>query len=359
MEFDEFLQKDKKLWNQFIDSSPYSTILQLWEWGEVKVTEGWTPYRLALKDEGVIKITSQVLVKRAPLLGNYMYIPYGPVFRSINDLKKYFSPFLQLLKEFAISQDCFVLEIDPLIGKLVSEDDKNNFSFNPYVDEQVKKVLLKEGFIISKRNFQPKHKLFYDLTKKEEELMNQMKKNTRYNVRLSEKKGVTVEITKLNSPEASSKIDQFYNLLLETQKRTKGYPIRPKSTFLELLKQFKDTENIEILTASLGKDIIAMNISEFTSHWSSSFYGASNRLHPEAKASYLLRWKSVLRAKERGCKVYDFWGYIPGSEQHKGYSDNKLSFGGVRVDTYGVFSLPLSKLKYLVWDSLLPLRRYF
>lgn len=368
MDIKVFKETEKQQWNNFIDSTPYSTILQFWQWGEVKKSEGWEPFRLAYFDNEEIKIAAQVLIKRAPLLGNYLYIPYGPVFRSKDDLQKYLPEFLTGLRNFAKENNCFVIEFDPLIGKLVEEaGTEAEFDTNqrlsevllPYLDKQIKEILKENGFQISKRNFQPKYKLFYDLIKSEDELMMQMKKNTRYNVRLAEKKGVKVEITKMNSPEAKEKINQFYDLLLETQERAKGYPIRPKSTFDQLLSEFKDLDNLEIFSASFQGDVIAMNISEFTGHWASSFYGASNRLHPEVKATYLLRWKSVQRAKEKGCKVYDFWGIIPGSKQHQGYSETKLSFGGTRMDTFGIFALPLSGWKYQVWDKLLPLRTKF
>jgi peptidoglycan pentaglycine glycine transferase (the first glycine) len=143
---------------------------------------------------------------------------------------------------------------------------------------------------------------------------------------------------------------------LSTQERAKGYPIRPKSTFTSLLEVFKNTKLLKYFEARFQGDLITANISQFTSYWSSSFYGASNRLHPDTKAAYLLRWESVLEAKRRGCRIYDFWGIILDSKQHQGYSETKLSFGGTRMDTYGIFALPLSGWKYEVWDKLLPLR---
>lgn len=203
---------------------------------------------------------------------------------------------------------------------------------------------------------QPRHKLFYDLSKTEEELLMLMKKNTRYNVRLAAKKGVEVTSLEISDEKMSKKIDEYYELLLSTQERTKGYPIRPKSTFTTLLEVFKNSNLLKYFEARFQGDLITANISQFTSYWSSSFYGASNRLHPDTKAPYLLRWESVLEAKRRGCKVYDFWGIILDSKQHSGYSETKLSFGGTRMDTYGLFAHPLSGWKYLVWDKLLPLR---
>lgn len=353
--FKIFHEEDTVGWNRFIDSTPYSTILQFWQWGEVKKSEGWEPFRIGIEVDGQLKVAAQCLMKLAPFLGNYLYIPYGPVFRDINEFKSFLPDLLIGLKDFAVKRNCFVIEFDPLIGRLVDTEDSSEV-LGPYLNKKIKEILLSNGFQISNRNVQPKHKLFYDLTKSEEELLMLMKKNTRYNVRLAQKKGVQINKISFSNPEAKIKVDQFYELLLETKDRAKGYPIRPKSTFEKLIEVFKESNEIELFEAVFENDLLTMNISEFTSYWSSSFYGASNRLHPDVKGAYLLRWESVLEAKRRGCKVYDFWGVIMDSKQHQGYSETKLSFGGVRMDTYGIFALPLDKLKYRAWDRLIPLR---
>jgi lipid II:glycine glycyltransferase (peptidoglycan interpeptide bridge formation enzyme) len=162
----ELRSDQKKQWNNFIDSTPYSTILQFWQWGEVKKSEGWQPFRLAYFDNKEIKIASQVLIKSAPFLGNYLYVPYGPVFRKVTDLERHLPDFLNELKAFAQEKNCFVIEFDPLIGELVEQGESSE-SLVPYLDKSVKESLHESGFQLSKRNIQPKYKLFYDLTKSE------------------------------------------------------------------------------------------------------------------------------------------------------------------------------------------------
>lgn len=355
MEFKEFNESEKSEWNLFVDSTPYATILQFWEWGELKKSEGWQSYRVALVDSDEIILSAQCLLKKAPVLGNYLYVPYGPVFRDAQVFKQNLPHFLSELKTFAEAKGCFVIEFDPLIGKLVDEIEPSENLLH-YLNTEIKKILVDNGFSISKRNMQPRHKLFYDLSKTEEELLMLMKKNTRYNVRLAGKKGVEVTSLEISDEKMPQKIDEYYELLLSTQERAKGYPIRPKSTFTTVLEVFKNSNLLKYFEARFQGDLITANISQFTSYWSSSFYGASNRLHPDTKAPYLLRWESVIEAKRRGCKVYDFWGIILDSKQHIGYSETKLSFGGTRMDTYGLFALPLSNWKYIVWDKFLPLR---
>jgi lipid II:glycine glycyltransferase (peptidoglycan interpeptide bridge formation enzyme) len=173
---------------------------------------------------------------------------------------------------------------------------------------------------------------------------------------LAQKKGVKIREYDLSDPKIDRKLLQFYDLLLMTQDRAKGYPIRSFDYFKKFFKNFAGTNSVFLLEATYEDKTIAMNISQRTKYWSSSFYAASNRLFPEVKAPYLLRWESIMKARAMGAKLYDFWGIIPNSSQHQGYSDNKLSFGGVRMDTYGILTLPLSFSRYFIWDKLLPLR---
>ncbi|KXK26981.1 MAG: Lipid II:glycine glycyltransferase [candidate division WS6 bacterium OLB20] len=341
-------------WNRFIDSSPWGDILNYWQWGEVKRTEGWTPHRLALVEDGRTLLTAQMLIKPAGPLGNLAYVPHGPVFASTENLFAHLKEFTAHLRSVASDLGCFAIEIEPKLGSYVEGDLSENLK--PFTDKDALNAFLQNGYKKTGRNMQPRYKLLYDLALSEEQLLGMMKKNTRYNVGYAERKGVSVTEYLPDDPQISGKLQLFYSLLEDMQERAGGYPIRPFSSFEKLLQEFKGTAAVSLFETAFEGDTIAINISERTGYWSSSFYAGSNRLHPNVKAMYLLRWKSVLAAKAAGCKVYDFWGIIPGSDQHKGYSDTKLSFGGVRIDHAGILALPLKPVQYMVWDKVLPLR---
>lgn len=350
-EMSDFHVLNKNEWNTFVKSCKYTSVLQMWEWAETKTLEGWVPLRSQYFDANDNLIcVMQALVKKIPLLGNYVYIPHGPVF---NDLQAFDQIKNNLLS--GLKKDSFVIEIEPLLGVSQSEQELSS-NLQLYTDQRVLKTLQQTGFHLTGRNMQPKYKLFYDLDQSEEELLARMKKNTRYNVRLAEKKGVVVDEISLDDPKIDQYLDEFYNLLLEMQQRAKGYPVRPKSSFKKLFDEFRGTDNIKLFRTSYQGDLIAINISEYTDFWASSFYAGSNRMHADVKAPYLMRWRSVQAAKRRGCKVYDFWGFIPGADEHKGYSDNKVSFGGERIDMHGILAYPIVKWKYFIWDKLIPLR---
>ncbi len=355
-------KENKDEWDSFIENSRWGDILQFWEWGETKASEKWTPKRLGVYKDGELILAAQCLLKEAGVLGKYIYIPHGPVFQTINGLKEGIKPLKEALIQLAEQEEGFAIEIEPKIGELPDELLESPIvseNLQYLIDPAVLKLFESQGFRKSKRNMQPKYKLYYDLDKSEEELLQTMKKNTRYNIKLAAKKGVVINEYSLDDKKIDQKLVQFYDLLLITQDRAKGYPIRSFEYFKTFINSFKNLNNVSLFEASYEGKTIAINISQRTKYWSSSFYAASNRLFPEVKATYLLRWKSILKAKEMGSKLYDFWGIVPGSDQHKGYSDNKMSFNGVRIDTFGLLSLPLSPSRYFIWDKLLPLRSKF
>lgn len=351
-------QKDK--WNSFVDNSPYGDVLQYWEWGEVKREEGWEPLRVWLKSGKDVGIVGQLLIKRVSGLGNYFYMPHGPLFAKTKNEKRKnkesLGKFVQGLKNLAVEKGAFVIEIEPKIGSFIEGLGGMSEGLEHFVNPEYLDVFKSAGFSRTSRNMQSKHKLLFDLSKSDDELLAMMKKNTRYNVGYAERKGVEVIETKFSDKEASRKLDKFYEMLLENQKRTKGYPIRPKRSFEKLVEEFKGLDNLVFEEAVHEGDTLAMNITQRTKHWSSSFYGASLRLKSNLKATYLLRWKSIQSAKSYGSKVYDFWGFVPNAKQHKGYSEHKISFGGTRIDHVGLMAMPINKMKYQVWNNLIPLR---
>lgn len=343
MQFQEI--KDKKTWNDFILNNSHTDILQSWEWGETKKIEGWKPYRFGVKDgleeydfeEGELLVGAQVLVKTYKFFGKLAYIPHGPVFVTPPDKDlptALWRKFEQGLVKWAKSKSIYTIELEP----------KATFHEARYGEYK-----FLENWSICNRNRQPKYKLIMDITKTKDEILAGMEKNTRYNVRYAKRKGVEVNKYRFDDPKIEEVLDRFYNLVLKMQERADGYPVRSKKYFEHLIENFKGTGNMMFIEAEYDGDVVAMNISQFTDYWASSFYAGSIRKHSKKKPPYLLRWESILEAKKRGCKIYDFWGIVPDSKHHKGYSRHKLSFGGDRVDFVGVLRYPLS-WKAVLWE---------
>lgn len=346
--------QDEKAWNRFVDYSPWGDILQMWQWGELKKTQGWKPLRIGVIRDGFLILTAQILLKPVPLLGNYAHVPHGPVFHSKEDLEAGLPYLVEFISKISRTYDFAVLEIEPKIGRLINSDNDQNSEHGlknllPFYNPEIIEIFTKNKFQITGRNVEPIHKLYYDLTQDEEILLGLCQKNTRYNIKLAEKKGVVVKEYLPDSLEIKEKLTEFFELVKITQDRAKGYPVRDLKTYLKLFELFKGTDHISLFEASYEGETIVMNVSQRNKFWSSSFYAGSNRKFTNVKAPYLIRWRSIQKAKKYGSKTYDFWGIVPGNK-HAGYSDHKLSFGGTRIDNYGLLALPINPIKYELWN---------
>jgi len=75
--------------------------------------------------------------------------------------------------------------------------------------------------------------------------------------------------------------------------------------------------------------------------------GASNEVGLKNKASYLVQWSVIQKAKEKQCRFYDLCGIDP--DKNPGVYEFKKGMGGVERTAPGPFELSPSKLKgYLV-----------
>jgi lipid II:glycine glycyltransferase (peptidoglycan interpeptide bridge formation enzyme) len=146
---------------------------------------------------------------------------------------------------------------------------------------------------------QPQTTLVLDLGHTEEALLEQMHSKTRYNIRLAERKGVTIREGK--NP------DIFTTLNAETTQRDgfKSHDAAYYAAFLDIqgVRQFTayNTEGTPIATILTISTPSAMTY----------IHGASSNTDRQLMAPYLLQWHAIQEAKHAGCTEYDFWGIAP------------------------------------------------
>jgi peptidoglycan pentaglycine glycine transferase (the first glycine) len=152
-------------WNHFLESHPGAHLLQMGEWGELKKDFGWKPVRIINNEVG-----AQILFRRLPLGLTIGYMP-KPVFSN----------------QWSVVSEQFWKEVDSVCKKnhaifLKIEPDVWNDQF----------ILHNSSFIISPHNIQPPRTIVVDIKDSEETILSRMKPKCRYNIRLAEKKGITV-----------------------------------------------------------------------------------------------------------------------------------------------------------------------
>lgn len=171
----------------------------------------------------------------------------------------------------------------------------------------------------------PEHTLCIDLTKSEDEILEDMKQKGRYNIRLAEKKGVEIFEEK--------NIENFWTLLQRTAKRD-GFTTNKKAVYQSMIESFG--ENGILLTATDEEgDVLASSIFVKSGDMAVYYYGASSPEKRFLMAPYLLQWRGIQWAKEKGATVYDFLGIAPEEDENhrlKTVSDFKLKFGGERIE---------------------------
>jgi lipid II:glycine glycyltransferase (peptidoglycan interpeptide bridge formation enzyme) len=173
-----------------------------------------------------------------------------------------------------------------------------------------------------------------DLSASEEELMNGMRKTTRYLVRRGLKDGVRIDMN-----DSLTSLDEFWKLYEVTFSREDFTPF--SRTFIE--KEFNSFHKYQNASFFLGEPppkfaqegasgFTAGSLVVFTK--SSGFYHQGASIHTKIPVPYVLQWHSMLEAKKRGCQFYNLYGiYHPGRTPRawQGLTLFKQGFGGFEI----------------------------
>jgi len=338
MEIKEASIEDKKRWNNFVLESPYGSFLQSWEWGDFQESLGNKVFRLQIIDKGQILGTMLLVKHRLPRNFSWLYSPRGPVWGLGNWDLKIGQSLRQYLATIARNEKAIFLKIEPKIEKRISHQN----------------LKIPEKFIQS-TSVQPENTLILDLEKSSAEILAQMHPKTRYNLKLSERKGVTCRISD-NSP---YDINAFYEILKETASKNK-IKIFPFKHYQKLIKILSKENLVELFIAEYKKKPIAAVIASFFGSEASYLHGASLYNFRRLMAPHQLQWKVILEAKNRSCKKYDLWGIAPENQpNHKwaGITRFKKGFGGQVVQYLGGLDFVYLPFWYKIYKAGTFLRR--
>lgn len=353
-----------KAWNTLLTSLPHPPLLQTWEWGQLKAQYGWQPYPLVwdgetfhvLKTSEVppknVQAAALVLVRALPIRGfaarlSVVYVPKGPVLDWSNIALR--QRVLRDLRAFARRKGAIFLKMDPDVrvgtGLPHAPDDHPD-----PLGQSLISNLQSLGFHFSQDQIQFRNTITLDLTRSEDELLARMKQKTRYNVRLAERKGVTVRVG------TESELDMLYRMYAETSVRD-GFVIRDQTYYLDLWRSFLHAGLLEPLVAEVeGEPAAAVMIFRFAG---TAYYlnGMSRNAHREKMPNYLLQWQAMRRAQAAGCTVYDLWGapdVFDESNPMWGVFRFKEGLGGEVVRHIGAWDLPVQPLMYRLYTQILP-----
>ena len=259
-------------WNHFLAKHSNVHLLQTGEWGELKSAFGWKAMRVISGNAGV-----QILFRKLPLGFTIGYIPKANVDQSL------WSEIDSVCKR----NRALFLKLEPDLWN----------------DQQLGTWNLK--LRTSPHNIQPPRTIIIDIRGSEDQILAKMKQKTRYNIRLAEKKGVTVR--------AWDDIESFHQMMLITGGRD-GFGIHSLEYYKCAYDLMQPKGLGEILVAEYeGKPLAALFVAQ-NGKRAYYLYGASTDEERNRMPTYLLQWEAMKWAKARGCEEYDLWG-VPDEDE--------------------------------------------
>jgi peptidoglycan pentaglycine glycine transferase (the first glycine) len=323
-------------WDEFLLAYPDAHVLQTSAWGDFKADFGWQVERVCIRT-GQHETGAQVLFRRLPLGFSIAYIPKGPVGPNWMAL-------WPELDRICQRRHAIMLKVEPDAWEL-----PGNSAIRGLEDQFV-------GFTSAGEPIQPRRTVVIDLTGSEEEWLARMKQKTRYNVRLAEKKGITIRETQ--------DLDAFYQMMQITGERD-GFGVHSLEYFTRAYQLFYPAGMCALLMAEYAGHPLAglMVFARGQRAW--YFYGASNDEERNRMPTYFLQWEAMRWARAHGCTAYDLWG-VPDADEpvlEDNFMDRsdglwgvyrfKRGFGGELKRTAGAWDkafLPLVYPLYSWWQ---------
>jgi lipid II:glycine glycyltransferase (peptidoglycan interpeptide bridge formation enzyme) len=289
--------------------------LQSWEWGEFR--EAW--------GNKVVRLPKfQIIFSVIP----HTNLTIGGVVRGPEPIKEDIKEITNVAKE----NNAIFVKFEP------------NVLCSPKYEKKMKDL----GLIRGKRFF-TKTSFWIDLTPSEEELLKSFSAKTRYNIRLAEKKGVTVKED--NSDIAFKK---YLALTQETTRRQHFFAHTQK--YHELMWKFLKPAGIaHLFTATYKKEIITTWIL-FSWHKFLYYpYGASTEKYKNVMANNLMMWEAIKFGKKMGLTTFDLWG----REEGKGFTKFKEGYNPKVVEFIGTWDLVINKPIYFLYTIADKVRWFF
>lgn len=316
----------KEEWESFLGKYNEANFLQSWYWGEFHKATGKAINRTGFYEKkGLVGVMLSVV--EPARRGKYLTVPGGPLIDWQN--RNLVQAFLDQLKIISKENSCVFIRVRPQLKS----------------DEFSKNVFKSLGFIKAPTHLHAQRTSQLDITKSEEELLAQMRKTTRYEVKKAIKENI--EIIKSSD---SSDIKKFYDLQIETSKRQKFVPFSYKFLY-EQFKAFLPDDKTLLYNAYFEKKLLAQAFIIFYGREAVYHYGASTEEGRRYPGAYLIQWEAIKEARIRGMMRYNFWGVAPldkADHRFSGLSLFKRGFGGKDVEYLHAQDLIINYPKYLI-----------
>lgn len=330
MDLREITEKQKDSYDKIV-----THVIQSYEWGEFRERIGTKVLRYGIFEKGKLIVAFQITLHPIPFTNYFVgYLPKGPY-----PSKKLYEALQIIGKQY----NCAFIKIEPN----VTTTQAKGLKIDTHFKQSSKSLFTKFNFVI-------------DLTKSEDQLMQHMHSKTRYNVRVAEKHGVTVE-----ERTDDQALEIYSQLYFETTQRQKYHGHTP-AYHKAVWETLKDKEMARFLISSFEeKPLTAWMLLNFkdTLYYP---YGGSSKDHPEVMSNNLVAWEAIKLGKKLKLKSFDMWGAANNpnpepSDPFYGFHRFKQGYGGELVEYIGTFDLVFNPVIYYLFtfiDKLMPLKLF-
>lgn len=313
---------EKGAWEMFVLTYGPHALFQSWSWYETLLfrKENVKPYGVYLVNELVAVFLSHIVSARR---GSFVHIRHGPILSPRAPLSVW-QEIAEFTKEAARKNNCWFVRMSPQLPIGNRSD-------------TIRKSL--HGRNASIHRMDGEYVWVLDLNFSEEELLSNMRKATRYEIRRAQKEGVEVVASR-----DIKYLNEFDALYKETADR---HGFVPHEGIREEFTAFSKRNQAMLYMGKYKGKTYASAIVLYYGTQAIYHHGAS--VNAPVPISAFVQWRALCDAKKRGMTVYNFWGIASeNNPRHpwRGITVFKKGFGGQSVEYMHAFDIPVSPLYF-------------
>jgi len=399
----KFIEIKEQEYEKYWENHPLKTFLSSTDIGKLREKSNWTVNYVAVKDNDKILGAAMLLSIKRRFGKKEFYSPRGFLIDFNDD--KLVDFFVKEVKNYVKKKGGYVLRIDPYVIYKQRDIDGNvvvGGTDNSVVVKNLKKLGFKK---VSIPNMEQVGWMFsLDLDgKTEEQILKEMKPNTRNTIRKASKFGIELKELKYDE------LQRFQDILIETGER-KNFSVRKLSYYEEMYNLLHEKEQIKYFVTELdldkyidklnedriskeeeinnlgeakyndgkrnsltkeieaidkriieaknikeesGKSVITLSGSMFIMIQPEVIYLSSGNYikYMNFNSQYLIQWEMIKYGIKNGFKKHNFYG-IPANINKRpkdyGVYEFKKGFNGYVEELIGEFELPISPVYYIL-----------
>lgn len=318
----------KHEWESAIQLLSDANFLQSYTWGSFHERMGNRVVRLLVQsDDEIVALVSAVIEEAKR--GTYMAIAGGPLLDWKNS-SLVESVFAEVVSK-ATALNCVNIRFRPqATAEVVSSQILRSLHARPAPMHVTADLTLQ-----------------LDLHKSDEELLAEMRKNTRAAIKKADRIGITTRTS--TDPQ---EIHAFYEEERKVAERQGFIPFSEEFLETQFLAFLEDDAVALVHAYDEQSQLLASAFIIFYNGEAVYHYGVSTEQNAKLPGSYACQWRAIHEAKSRGCTRYNFWGIAPKEEaEHRfaGVSLFKRGFGGFEVAYLPAQDIPLTARYWITY----------